>query len=41
MKATNAPEADSLIRKTYRDGFGIDFDHPESATHAHGYHGPV
>lgn len=23
MKATNAPEADPLIRKTYRDGFGI------------------
>jgi hypothetical protein len=23
MKATNAPEADRLIRKIYRDGFGI------------------
>jgi predicted dehydrogenase len=23
MKATNAPEADPIIRKTYRDGFGI------------------
>jgi hypothetical protein len=23
MKATNAPEADALIRKTYRNGFGI------------------
>ena len=23
MKATNAPEADALIRKTYRSGFGI------------------
>jgi hypothetical protein len=23
MKATNAPEADALIHKTYRDGFGI------------------
>ena len=23
MRATNAPEADSLIRKTYRNGFGI------------------
>lgn len=24
MRATNAPEADELIRKTYRPGFGID-----------------
>jgi len=23
MKVTNAPEADALIRKTYRSGFGI------------------
>ena len=23
MKATNAPEADALIRKVYRSGFGI------------------
>lgn len=23
MKATNAPEAEPLIRKTYREGFGI------------------
>ena len=23
MKATNAPDADPLIRKTYRNGFGI------------------
>ena len=24
MKATNAPEAEELIRKTYRKGFGLD-----------------
>ena len=24
MKASNAPEADALIRKRYRDGFGIE-----------------
>jgi hypothetical protein len=23
MRASNAPEADALIRKHYRDGFGI------------------